>query len=1100
MARVGLQGMGGIGKSVLAAALAREEEMRRTFPDGMLWVSVGQNPSLTTLQLQLVRDLGEQAPVFETPQAGRALLRELLADRACLLILDDIWQPEAVTAFNALGPLGCLLFTTRDGSLITALGAVEQRLDVLPDDQALALLAQWSGRSVEDLPAVARAVARECGNLPLALAVCGAMARDGIAWEDLVSALREADLSFLDRSWPHYAYQDILRSLKVGVEALSRADPEAAGRYQELAVFPADAAVPEAAVLTLWQQSAALKDREARKLLSTLERKALVRLDGQAPNRRVSLHDLQHSFLRATQSDQAALHRLLVEAYRRLCPDGWSGGPNDGYFFQHLAHHLAGAGYGAELRALLLDCAWIQTKLRIAGVTSLVADYDLLQDDQDVSLVQGALRLSAHVLAEDPEQLASQLLGRLLAQPSNTLQELLRRAADHPVGPWLRPLTQSLTPPGGPLLRTLQGHEDEITALGVTPDGRTLVSGAADGTLKIWDLTTGAERCTLRRRGLTGRLSTAASDVGPPQRFYLAGHGVDVTAVVLTPDGQSAVAAFEDGTLFHFDLTLGAEQRMLRGPGGRVNTLALDPKGTWLAAGSADGSLRVWDLGGGTVRHTFSGSGAQVTSVVITRDGRSVLWGASDGTVRIGDLATGAEGRPLTRQRDSISAIAVTPNGQDLVFSTDNGALRVWDLMTGKHQRTLGLREEIEALAVTPDGRLLVSASYDHTLTARDLATGTVRCALEGHGGPVRAVTVTPDSRFIISGSADTTLKVWTLPPGPGGSDAGKKGPINAVAVLPDGRSAISASADGALKQWNLANGQELRTLMRDPEIVALAVTPDGRFAILGSALQTLIVWDLVAMAPRMVWRNRQSENLNERQEDDPQSTTSSQNPYGSISIEPPFFMCEHGAMMSSVAVTPGGGTALCGFASGVVMIWDLVGGDEPRTLWVHDTAVKALTVTPDGQAVISGAADRALKVWDLVTGAERFRLSGHSGSWIHAVTTTPDGRLVVSASDDRTVRVWDLTTRSEQGVFRGHTKRVHGVGVTPDGRLAVSASEDGTLMVWDLDCRRILARFVGDGGFLTCAAAPDGRTIVAGDKLGRVHFLRLQLQKKDSE
>src|SRR5205823_5398068 len=57
-ARVGLQGMGGIGKSVLAAALARDEEVRRAFADGVFWVTVGQGPSLTALQQLLACDLG----------------------------------------------------------------------------------------------------------------------------------------------------------------------------------------------------------------------------------------------------------------------------------------------------------------------------------------------------------------------------------------------------------------------------------------------------------------------------------------------------------------------------------------------------------------------------------------------------------------------------------------------------------------------------------------------------------------------------------------------------------------------------------------------------------------------------------------------------------------------------------------------------------------------------------------------------------------------------------------------------------------------------------------------------------------------------------
>ena len=56
--------MGGIGKSVLAASLARDEEVRQAFPDGVFWLTVGQNPSLKNLQFELAQALGK------SPRAG----------------------------------------------------------------------------------------------------------------------------------------------------------------------------------------------------------------------------------------------------------------------------------------------------------------------------------------------------------------------------------------------------------------------------------------------------------------------------------------------------------------------------------------------------------------------------------------------------------------------------------------------------------------------------------------------------------------------------------------------------------------------------------------------------------------------------------------------------------------------------------------------------------------------------------------------------------------------------------------------------------------------------------------------------------------------
>ena len=151
-----------------------------------------------------------------------------------------------------------------------------------------------------------------------------------------------------------------------------------------------------------------------------------------------------------------------------------------------------------ELRRLLLDFDWLQAKLEALGPTGLITDYDFVPDDTDLRLVQGAIRLAAHILSQDKSQLGSQLLGRLLEVNSPQIQKLLEKARHRKSAPWLRPVRASLTPPGGPLLRTLRGHTGAVHAVAVTPDGQRAVSGSWDHTLKVWDLERGEELRTLR--------------------------------------------------------------------------------------------------------------------------------------------------------------------------------------------------------------------------------------------------------------------------------------------------------------------------------------------------------------------------------------------------------------------------------------------------------------------------------------------------------------------------------------------------------------------------------------------------------------------------
>jgi WD40 repeat protein len=108
-------------------------------------------------------------------------------------------------------------------------------------------------------------------------------------------------------------------------------------------------------------------------------------------------------------------------------------------------------------------------------------------------------------------------------------------------------------------------------------------------------------------------------------------------------------------------------------------------------------------------------------------------------------------------------------------------------------------------------------------------------------------------------------------------------------------------------------------------------------------------------------------------------------------------------------------------------------------------------------------------------------------------VGITPDGSRAISASADNTLRMWDLESCQSVHTLAGHTGLVNAVALTPDGRCAVSASADYTLRVWDIESGIHIATFTGESPMLRCAIAPDGRTIIAREKSGRGHFLRLK-------
>ena len=116
VALVALKGMGGIGKRVLAQALCHDESVQAAFPDGIIWVKIGEKPSDADLINQMreaARALDKSTEGFDTLVGNSNLLRNLLKDKSVLLVLDDVWNARHVSYFRTHGARFCgLLLTT----------------------------------------------------------------------------------------------------------------------------------------------------------------------------------------------------------------------------------------------------------------------------------------------------------------------------------------------------------------------------------------------------------------------------------------------------------------------------------------------------------------------------------------------------------------------------------------------------------------------------------------------------------------------------------------------------------------------------------------------------------------------------------------------------------------------------------------------------------------------------------------------------------------------------------------------------------------------------------------------------------------------------
>ncbi|MBN3939275.1 MAG: hypothetical protein HWQ40_04810, partial [Nostoc sp. NMS9] len=268
----------------------------------------------------------------------------------------------------------------------------------------------------------------------------------------------------------------------------------------------------------------------------------------------------------------------------------------------------------------LTDFDFINAKVNHSdfGVQSLIEDYDLINDSEllnnpeynseqikTLKLIQGALRLSAHILVKDKKQLAGQLWGQMQHFAVPEIQGMLK-VAKQQVLPWLRPLTSNLISPGGSLLLTLSGHSHRVRAVALTPDGKKVISASSDKTLKLWNLETGEDERTFK------------------------GHRHRVTAVALTPDGKKVISASDDNTLKLWNLETGEDEQTFKGHSSWVRAVAFTPDGKKVISASSDNTLKLWNLETGEDERTFKGHSHSVGAVALTPDGKKVISASSD--------------------------------------------------------------------------------------------------------------------------------------------------------------------------------------------------------------------------------------------------------------------------------------------------------------------------------------------------------------------------------------------------------------------------------------------------------------------------------------
>ncbi len=630
-------------------------------------------------------------------------------------------------------------------------------------------------------------------------------------------------------------------------------------------------------------------------------------------------------------------------------------------------------------------------------------------------------------------------------------------------------------------------HSHDLLCLALSSDGKLLVTGTYAGEVSLWYANSGVLIAQLAKR--SGNISAVA--ISPDGKTVVAGGDLHDW------DGQHGIDVWEnvgdDKQRTHQQLKSSLFVRT-----GLAAALAFSPNGQYLAIGCGDGPnppILVWDLQKGEVVHQLVGHTSSVRTVAFSPDGKQLATADGTTSVRLWDLKTGKQTASLEGDPTSVGALAYSPDGKTLATVGHNTistpkTLTLWDVAAKRLRQRIPFATLSLSVAFSRDGKQVAVGGYSE-IHLRNADDGKAIRTFPIWGGSVHSLAFSPNGKTLFAGTGANAASRWNVATGTEVDPLpAHASPIESVAFTPDGKKILSRATDSTIRIWDAKTSEQVHMMPYNvrqfcggshsqPQVHRLAVSPNGEmFATVGykekgpdfiqladvasgkklveltGALTCAVSFasngkDLIAGNNEglHLW------NLEQRKRSDAFPF-----PKG----HPREWLMYHGVFFlgDSRVILAGGrhGISLLNRDSGKVVMQ--VDG--------CDWEVGSLALSGDGRLFAANPptnwplAQMPVCIWETATGRLVQTLKGtdvdkpatpHTfTSSLAQVALSPDGRFLATAGlREKVVRLFDVLTGKQVAKFTGHLGGVTCVAFSPDGSQIVSGSADTTLLLWDV-------------------------------------------------
>ena len=205
---------------------------------------------------------------------------------------------------------------------------------------------------------------------------------------------------------------------------------------------------------------------------------------------------------------------------------------------------------------------------------------------------------------------------------------------------------------------TLPAKMGAIRSVHFSPDGKYIVSGSWDNTIRVWEAEPGVV-------------------ISESSKEYTNG-----VSLVFSPDGEHIVSGSWDHTIHVWNAEIeGVVSRPFKGHTSYVSSVMFSPDGKHIVSGSWDHTICVWDVKTGeVVSGPFKGHTNSVTSVAFSPDGKHIVSGSWDDTIRVWDVDTReVVSEPFESYANAANSVALLHNGKHIISGSNDNTIHVWN-------------------------------------------------------------------------------------------------------------------------------------------------------------------------------------------------------------------------------------------------------------------------------------------------------------------------------------------------------------------------------------------------------------------------------------